>query len=325
MDDTYGVDDGMPAPSEYGGSVGPGSPDGPASPGGPGGHEASVTHGGQQSVVDPDGNYIHLFNDESQREVTPVAAVYLRYSANAAERERALETALHAREDRRGVGGYNPWIADFFIPESFKQWLADEGRVEFVPYGGRRFVRAVPLSEATGRHAREKIGHGPSDAEISRRAQGTRLLSILIWLANRGEHTFLHQWCMWTAHVRRRGLIRQAERGPFAPGEFPPPSDYPSPQMYAGQMSPRPPHGYGPRRRPPPPPPPAYHMPMSPQMAMDPERLMHLGMGGMMPPPPEYYGHGRRRRGPRRPSFSPHGFGPRDPRFHDFYGGGGYY
>ncbi|KAL1880962.1 hypothetical protein Plec18167_003501 [Paecilomyces lecythidis] len=319
MADTYDMDGGMPAPSEFGGhddpANGPGSPGSVSGPGGPGGYEGNMTtRGGQQSsIVDPDGNYIHLMNDEGEPEVViPIAAVYLPYSLDVAERNRRLESALHSREDQRGIGGNNPYIGDFFIPDSFRQWLMNEGRVEFIPHGGRRFVRAVPLAEAIFRFQRERRGHGRSDGEISRIAQSRTLLDVLEWLAEQGEVTYMHKWCMRTQKIRDENMRRIADRRSMGPGNFPPPSDF-SPHMFAGDMSPRSPHGYGPRRRPPPPH--AHGMPMP----MDPEMLMHLHMGGGMPPPPppEFYGYARGRRGSRRP-----GFGPPDPRFH---GGGGYY
>ncbi|KAJ9294688.1 hypothetical protein DTO271G3_6608 [Paecilomyces variotii] len=259
---------------------------------------------------DPEGKCIELlagYTPDSR--AYPAAAVSVPYTADPQERQRVIENAMHSREDERGLGSSNPYIEDHFIPESFKQWLREDGRVVFEEFEGRTFTRALPLLEAIQRFKREKRGHGPSDGEIRRDAQGRTLLGVLRWLGDQGEPTYLDYWSAMTSRLRERGRLRQAEhRMQAARYRHPPPP--PPPRMFGGDM----PMGE-----------------MGPGMGMDPRMFMEMGYGGAMPPPrppPEYFQYARERRRPRRTPFPHgHGYGPSGHGFHGGwpgpYGGGG--
>ncbi|KAJ9260061.1 hypothetical protein DTO207G8_758 [Paecilomyces variotii] len=262
--------------------------------------------------ADPEGKCIELLAGyTADGRAYPAAAVSVPFTADPQERQRVLEDAMQSREDQRGLGGSNPYVEDHFIPESFKQWLRDDGKVVFEEFEGRKYTRALPLGEAILRFLREKRGRGLSDGEIRREAQGRTLLNMLRWLGDQGEPTYLDYWSAMTSRIRERGRIRQAENRM-------------QPARYRRRPPPHPPHLFG------------GDMPMGemdPRMGMDPGMFMGMGYGGAMPPPPpppplEYFRHAREHRRPRRPSFPHgHGYGPSGHGFHGGwpgpYGGGG--
>ncbi|KAL1858625.1 hypothetical protein Plec18170_002827 [Paecilomyces lecythidis] len=211
---------------------------------------------------DPEGRYIQLVSDEywdDPRRVVIIAAVSLQYpEPNLFLEERFLQrdverhNALRSGAADKGIGERNPYIADSFIPHSLKEWLRQDGNVEFEHHRGRDFIRAVPLAKAVLLHcaAVGTTGQMPISETESDVPEMTlvRLLKIL-WTFEKPTEpiTYMTFWCMKKAQLRLRGL--------------------------GGH--PRPPHGPG-------------GAPSSGRRPVDPRLFMGigLGMGGVLPPPP---------------------------------------
>ncbi|GAD93430.1 hypothetical protein PVAR5_2040 [Paecilomyces variotii No. 5] len=226
-------------------------------------------------VPDPEGKYILLIPDEywnDPRRVIILAAISIQYpSRNLYPEERFLQrdverhNALRSGEADKGIGERNPYIRDFFIPDGLKEWLRQDGNVEFERHQGREFVRAVPLAKAVLRYSTAEGTTGqPNFSENESDVPKMTLLRLLdiLWSFEKPNEpiTCMTFYCRMKAQSRIESLRLRGLGGHLCP-----------------------PHGDG-------------RVPSPRQRQVDPRLFIGIGLGmGRVLPPPDLPDPERRR------------------------------